>query len=146
MTNYFKELISFRSLHLMEETYLAGTIKEALCFVSQDVKADLKVRLLFRIAIHALLQASKQKGWASPFYKEFVLPDGVTNLRGFIRHEPKVDEDFPVDPKNKEQVLAVNNERFMVPEILFNPTDIGLNQSGLPETIVQVKTSLFGSL
>ena len=29
-----------------------------------------------------------------------------------------------------EQVLTVNNERFMVPEALFHPTDIGMNQAG----------------
>ena len=29
-----------------------------------------------------------------------------------------------------EQVLQLNNERFMVPEALFHPTDIGLNQAG----------------
>ena len=43
MTNYFKELISFRSLHLMEETYLTEMIKDTLCFVSQDVRSDLQV-------------------------------------------------------------------------------------------------------
>lgn len=34
-----------------------------------------------------------------------------------------------------EQVLVVNNERFMVPEALFHPSDIGLNQAGVCETI-----------
>jgi hypothetical protein len=29
-----------------------------------------------------------------------------------------------------EQVLQLNNERFMVSEALFHPTDIGLNQAG----------------
>ena len=55
MTNYFKELISFRSLHLMEETYLAETIKEALCFVSQDVKSDLKVDSMARSKMNAIV-------------------------------------------------------------------------------------------
>lgn len=30
-----------------------------------------------------------------------------------------------------EQVLSMNNERFMVPEALFHPTDIGMNQAGV---------------
>ena len=29
------------------------------------------------------------------------------------------------------------NDRFSVPEVLFNPSDIGINQAGLPEAIVQ---------
>jgi len=27
-------------------------------------------------------------------------------------------------------VLSVNNERFMVPEALFHPSDIGMHQAG----------------
>jgi hypothetical protein len=33
-----------------------------------------------------------------------------------------------------EQVLTVNNERFMVPEALFHPSDIGMDQAGAPHT------------
>lgn len=35
------------------------------------------------------------------------------------------------------QVLALNNERFMVPEVLFQPSDIGLQQGGLAQTIAE---------
>ena len=31
----------------------------------------------------------------------------------------------------------LNNERFMVPEVLFQPSDIGLQQGGLAQTIVE---------
>jgi len=31
----------------------------------------------------------------------------------------------------------METERFSVPELLFNPIDIGLQQAGLPETIQQ---------
>jgi actin-related protein 6 len=34
-------------------------------------------------------------------------------------------------------VLAVNNERFMVPEALFRPSDIGMEEAGLAEAVVQ---------
>lgn len=36
-----------------------------------------------------------------------------------------------------QQLLAMNNERFMIPEILMHPSDIGLEQAGIPEAIVQ---------
>ena len=29
------------------------------------------------------------------------------------------------------------NDRFSVPEVLFNPTDIGINQAGVSESIAQ---------
>lgn len=35
----------------------------------------------------------------------------------------------------EEQAVAVNLERFMVPEVLFHPSDIGLQQAGLAECI-----------
>ncbi len=44
-------------------------------------------------------------------------------------------------PTGLEQVLQLNNERFMVPEALFSPSDIGLEQAGLPEAIVQAVSS-----
>ena len=31
----------------------------------------------------------------------------------------------------------MSNDRFTVPEVLFNPTDIGINQAGIPEAISQ---------
>ena len=39
---------------------------------------------------------------------------------------------------DSEQILRMNNERFAVPELLFHPSDIGIHQAGIPETIVSV--------
>jgi actin-related protein 6 len=41
-----------------------------------------------------------------------------------------------------DQILVMNNERFSVPEILFRPDDIGLDQSGLAATIAAVVSLL----
>lgn len=35
----------------------------------------------------------------------------------------------------KQSILQVNSERFMVPEALFHPSDIGVDQAGVCETI-----------
>jgi actin-related protein 6 len=43
MTNFLKETVSFRYYNMMEETYLMNDIKEALCYVSQDFKSDLRI-------------------------------------------------------------------------------------------------------
>ena len=40
--------------------------------------------------------------------------------------------------KTKNSIMAVGNERFQVPEILFNPSDIGMAEASLPETISRV--------
>jgi actin-related protein 6 len=41
LTNYLKELVSYRSLNVMDETLLIDDAKEKLCFVSLDVPGDL---------------------------------------------------------------------------------------------------------
>ena len=33
---------------------------------------------------------------------------------------------------SKEQCLRLSNERFAIPELLFHPSDIGINQMGIP--------------
>lgn len=51
----------------MEETYLMEHIKEVACFVSQDLGADL-----------AAAKAGRHRC-------EYVLPDGLTNGKGYLR-------------------------------------------------------------
>lgn len=43
LTNYLKELISYRSINVMDETFIIDDAKEKLCFVSQDVPRDLQL-------------------------------------------------------------------------------------------------------
>ena len=114
LTNYMKELVSFRSMNMMKETNLMEHIREELCFVSENVEEDLQ----------------KSKGKNSPFRVEWFLPDGVTSTWGYIR-----DQSQPRGPK--DPILVVNNERFMVPELLFSPSDIGMEEAGLAEACVQ---------
>lgn len=40
----------------------------------------------------------------------------------------------------------MNNERFLVPEVLFSPGDLGLQQAGLAEAIVQSLEGVHESL
>ena len=111
---------------MMEETFLVEHIKEAVCFVSRDLRAD--------------LAASKPR--SSPHNIEYVLPDGVSNLRGFARPpqpraQPPADGQGKGKEKAAEQVLALNNERFTVPELLFHPSDIALKQAGVAELVME---------
>lgn len=112
LTNYMKELVSYRSMNMAGEAYLLDHIKEALCFVSQDPAAD--------------LAAARRRD--APHRAEWLLPDGVTSTWGARR--------APGEPRGpKDPVLAVNNERFMVPEALFHPADIGMDEAGLAEAV-----------
>ncbi|XP_057314224.1 actin-related protein 6-like [Hydractinia symbiolongicarpus] len=117
LTNHLKEIISYRQLHVLDETYVMNQVKEDCCFVSNDFMADIEI--------------TKKKKTLNTIARDYILPDYTNVKRGFIR---------PLDEMWKkytgtEQLLRVNNERFTVPETLFHPSDIGIQQMGIPETI-----------
>lgn len=62
--------------------------------------------------------------------KEYVLPDYNTTTKGFSR-------DFDPESRGEEQIITMGNPRFIVPEALFNPSNINIHQAGIPEMIGQ---------
>lgn len=116
LTNHLKEILSYRQLNVMDETYVINQVKEDSCFVSQDFMKDMEI-------------ASK-KGAENPIAKDYVLPDYTSIRRGYLRDIVKPDEDL------EQQTLRLNNERFSIPELLFHPSDVGIPQMGIPEAIM----------
>uniref|UniRef100_A0A8C1SGM0 Actin-related protein 6 n=1 Tax=Cyprinus carpio TaxID=7962 RepID=A0A8C1SGM0_CYPCA len=96
LSNHLKEIISYRQLHVMDETYVINQVKEDVCYVSQD------------------------------FYKDMEI--------GFCK--PREEMNFTGKYKTGEQILRLTNERFAVPEMLFHPSDIGIQEMGIPEALV----------
>ncbi|XP_060188722.1 actin-related protein 6-like [Lycium barbarum] len=154
LTNYLKELVSYRSVNLMDETFLMDDVKEKLCFVSLDVPRDLHI--------------ARKPGKDNLFRCTYVLPDGITHTKGFLKdpEEPKrylslydkAPQQVAGEQNNMDQLedgkrsngskidLAKNefgltNERFLVPEMMFRPADLGLNQAGIAECILQAINS-----
>lgn len=120
LTNFLKEIVSYRQLHVLDETYLMNQVKEDTCFVSYDLLEDFKV--------------AKKRLPENTIVREYVLPDYSTIRRGYIR---KVEETGQ-RAKDNEQILRLNNERFTVPEVLFHPSDVGIKQQGITEAITAV--------
>lgn len=45
------------------------------------------------------------------------------------------------------QIISLNNERFTIPELLFNPSDIGIKEMGISEAIVDsIKSCYSGNM
>lgn len=117
LTNLLKEIVSFRSLNMMDETVIMNAVKERLCYVSLSFSRDLE----------------RTRRPSSDIVKEYVLPDfsrGEVDPRGRVL-APEEERD------GSEQVLVMNNERICVPEALFHPSDVGLQQAGVAELICQ---------
>lgn len=113
LTNHLKDVISYRQLHVLDETYVMNQMKEDCCFVSQNF----------------LKQLESCKGrYASALCCDYVLPDYSVVKRGFIK---KLGDKTNLD----QQMIRMNNERISIPELLFYPSDCGVNQIGISHAI-----------
>lgn len=117
LTNHLKEIISYRQLNVMDETYVINQVKEDTCFVSQDFMKDMEI--------------AKQKPSENTIVREYVLPDYTSIRRGYIK-------DVNSKEESEQQTLRMNNERFSIPELLFFPSDVGIQQMGISEAVMEV--------
>ncbi|MCL4119484.1 UNVERIFIED_CONTAM: hypothetical protein GTU68_019164 [Idotea baltica] len=118
LTNHLKDLISYRQLNVMDETYVINQAKEDSCFVSSDFAADMEV--------------TRGRGEANTILRDYVLPDFTSIKRGYLRARQDSNGKAP----NGEQLIRLNNERFSIPELLFNPYDVGIQEMGISEAII----------
>jgi actin-related protein 6 len=137
LTNHLRNLLNQRaSFDLSNETYIIGTIKEEACYVSKDFKSDLE--LTWR-GPKGDRKATYEMGGG--IAKDYVLPNFKTGAKGYMRdHTPlaKIAVDAstgrPLD--SEDDIVTLRNERFSVPELLFNPLDIGIAQSGVAQQVM----------
>lgn len=138
LTNYLKEMVSMRQYNMVDETYIMNEVKEAVCFVSSDLSSDME----------RTWKGNRKRDQPDPgegVVVDFVLPDPNAGKKGFMRpHDPLLNA-----KKRKgvlsganaealsEDVLVLGNERFTVPEILFNPGDIGMKQAGISDIVLE---------
>lgn len=122
LTNVLKEAISFRQWDMTEATYLVTLIKERLCYCSLNFWKD--------------LEKTKLRPPHNDIYRDYILPDYVTDDTGRIKepNQPHTQtqannnqqqQGQPQQKPQDAQLLKMNNERITIPEILFNPSDVG---------------------
>ncbi|XP_063404961.1 actin-related protein 6-like [Mytilus trossulus] len=124
MTNHLKEVISYRQLMVMDETYVLNQLKEDVCYVSQDFMKDMEI--------------GRKKGKENTIARDYVLPDYTHIKRGYV----KPLEETTGRAKDGEQIIRMNNERFTIPELLFHPSDVGIHEMGVAEAVVHTIQSL----
>ena len=144
LTNYLKELISIRHYNMLDETYVMNEIKEAVCYVSEDFKRDLE-----RTWKGTTSSRKKALDDERDIAIDYVLPDYNAHKSGFMRpHDPSLTAKMRKMGSmagvgdTVEDYMTLRNERFMVPELLFNPGDVGMKQEGLPAIVLQSLSGL----
>ena len=134
LTRLLQDEISLRSVNIAGEELVAEQCKHDACFVSADPLGDLRAA----------------GGRARPHRAEYLLPDGASLTRGRLRtHEEMLEAASQAraaaggggaarGAKGRgPQVAVLNQERFMVPEALFRPANVGLNQGGVAELVAE---------
>ncbi|EME77229.1 uncharacterized protein MYCFIDRAFT_217015 [Pseudocercospora fijiensis CIRAD86] len=134
LTNHLKDLLS-RQMDMHREEWISQEIKEDTCYVVKDSTE-------FQARLERVWKGGQKDAREidASIVVDYVLPDYEKLKRGFAR---------PHDPSKgaklrrlgiggeTEMVLPVGNERFTVPEILFTPSDIGMQQDGIAGTVLQ---------
>ncbi|KAL3082286.1 hypothetical protein niasHT_031459 [Heterodera trifolii] len=119
LTNQLKDWISYRQLHMMDETYLVNWCKDDCCFVSTDFQRDMDRWRANRV--------------------DCVLPDFMHTTRGHVLHwgdaSNRLAHKNTVDEQQQKVTLCV--ERFALPELLIRPGDAEVQQMGIPEHCVR---------
>ncbi|KAK4119520.1 Actin/actin-like protein [Parathielavia appendiculata] len=133
MTNYLARLLSVRHFDMRNEPFIVNEMKEAVCYVSLDFKGDLE-------KTWKGTRGERREDYlgGGGIAKDYVLPDSHTTFHGVVReYEPGISARARKAAVSTEDVLTLRNERFVVPETLFNPPDIGLRQPGLADLVMQ---------
>ncbi|KAK5169532.1 Actin- protein 6 [Saxophila tyrrhenica] len=137
LTNRMKEVLS-RTVEVQKEDWIVQEIKEDVGFISQSFSSDLE-----RVWKGGLKDPREID---TSIVVDYVLPDYEAVKRGFARpHDPTISRKqraLGLDGGPREHIVTIGNERFTVPELLFTPSDIGMQQAGLPGTILQSIYSL----
>jgi actin-related protein 6 len=138
LTNLLKETVSYRQWNMMDDTHIISHVKEVLCYCSMDFNAEMK-------------KAERNRG--AGLREAYVLPDYQNTMVGHVKVIPSAADIakkkaaaavakagggkgvLPATPQVEEQLLMMQNERVTVPELLFHPSDVGINQMGIPEMI-----------
>ena len=92
LTNYLKEVVSYRQYNMMEETAIINDAKEHLCYVAPT---GLEEELQAAVGVKVPAKRSA--------YREWVLPDYQTHTRGFAKQlrvaADPADDGAPLDER-----------------------------------------------
>jgi len=133
MTNYLTRMLSVRHFDMRNDPYIVNEMKETACYTSLDFKGDLE-------KTWKGTRGERREDYltGAGIAKDYVLPDSHTRFHGIVRdYEPASARARKAPTVSTEDILTLRNERFVVPELLFHPSDIGMRQPGLADLVME---------
>lgn len=146
LTNYLARQLSVRYYDMRNDTCIVNEIKELSSYVSDDFAADLAACWKGPQNARTPAYASGSNGIA----RDYVLPDFHTRMKGELRAFDVAAHATPAALRARaaaaaaagEDIITLRNERFSVPELLFNPSDTGMHVPGLADLVSQALEAL----
>ena len=122
VTNLLKEMLTFRHVPLMDEWHVVNELKETACSVPLNYSIEAQIMVNNNVNFRYLLPDFKT------VHAGRILSEG-----GGVSSSTSSNE-ASWDP---EQILNLNTETIKGPELLFNPIDVGIQQGGIVDAIIQ---------
>ena len=136
MTNYLTRLISLRHFDMRNDTYIVNEMKEQACYVTADFQADLE-------KAWKGTKGERRESYTTGggIAKDYILPDFHARAKGeLVDYDParhSKARKLAAGAQIQDDILTLRNERFIVPELMFTPTDIGMQEPGLADLVYQ---------
>lgn len=150
LTNRLKEVLSFSQVNVMEDAWLINHVKERCCAVATDPRRALQHCAALwqgkaREEVEEMLDTEAMRVGAHPHTHDAARP-----LRYYLPTIPALlplgvlEAELPARlPRTTAvdthalQHLLLCQERFLIPELLFTPADVGLEQQGLSQVVTE---------
>ncbi|KEG06160.1 actin-like protein [Trypanosoma grayi] len=133
LANRLKEHISFTQVNMAEDGWLVNHIMERCCHVALDPLTSL------RTAQRQKRRSSKSSSAELRYYLPTVPPLMPLGCREEELHAALASTasgDALGQERHLLQHLVFRHEAFVIPELLFHPVDVGIQQMGVVEAIV----------
>ena len=142
VTNFLKEIVSYRHRPLNDDWHIMNELKEIGCRVSLDYCAEAKMKAAAQTVSYLLPDfRTVHKGrLLTPTVEN---NDGNTSTStststssssSSVSSNTSTSEESAWD---EEQLLHLTTELIRAPELLFNPMDVGIQQGGISHAIMQ---------
>ncbi|KAL2209771.1 Actin/actin-like protein [Sarocladium strictum] len=134
LTSYLTRLLSLRHFDMRNDSHTVNHMKEVSGFVSLDFNGDLE-----RSWKGTRGRINPEWKTGAGIAKDYILPDFHTRTKGVIQeYDPARHikaKQIAAGGQAEEDAVTLRNERFTVPELIFSPSDIGMQQPGLADAI-----------